>query len=131
MPIVTHDEWLSRAKSLDLSGAHHIDGADEGGSGVAFGAVSPRDGQVLAQVADAGTAEVDAAVAAARRAFGTGPAPYRAPIRRRQPQAPEVTPSIRMPVTSRGKGPLSASDPFRGGSTVLCSPCDGGRADRR
>ncbi|MFF7639630.1 aldehyde dehydrogenase family protein [Streptomyces canus] len=82
MPAVTHDEWLSRAKSLDLSGAHHIDGADEGGSGAAFAAVSPRDGQVLAQVADAGTAEVDAAVAAARRAFDTGPWPRLAPAER-------------------------------------------------
>ncbi|WP_406101416.1 aldehyde dehydrogenase [Streptomyces sp. NBC_01003] len=70
---LTHDEWLSRAKELDLSGFHHIDGADEAGGGATYAAVSPRDGQVLAQVADGGTAEVDAAVAAARRAFDAGP----------------------------------------------------------
>ncbi|WP_339134026.1 aldehyde dehydrogenase [Streptomyces sp. f51] len=82
MPNVTHEEWLLRAKSLNLSGAHHIDGADEDGSGAAFDAVSPRDGQVLTPVADAGTAEVDAAVAAARRAFDTGPWPRLAPAER-------------------------------------------------
>ncbi|MGW3818753.1 aldehyde dehydrogenase [Streptomyces sp. NPDC005046] len=79
---VTHEEWLLRAKSLDLSGAHHIDGVDEGGAGATFAAVSPRDGQVLTQVADAGTAEVDAAVAAARRAFDAGPWPRLAPADR-------------------------------------------------
>ncbi|MFD9190270.1 aldehyde dehydrogenase [Streptomyces phaeochromogenes] len=79
---VTHEEWQRRAKSLDLSGAHHIDGADEGGGGAVFAAVSPRDGQVLTQVADGGTAEVDAAVAAARRAFDTGPWPRLAPAER-------------------------------------------------
>ncbi|POX45702.1 aldehyde dehydrogenase [Streptomyces sp. Ru72] len=79
---VTHEEWLSRAKSLVLSGAHHIDGADEGGGGATFTAVSPRDGQELSEVADGGTAEVDAAVSAARRAFDTGPWPRLAPAER-------------------------------------------------
>ncbi|MFD5118214.1 aldehyde dehydrogenase [Streptomyces sp. NPDC058385] len=79
---LTHDEWLSRAKELDLSGFHHIDGADEPGGGATYAAVSPRDGQVLAQVADSGVAEVDAAVAAARRAFDAGPWPRLAPADR-------------------------------------------------
>ncbi|MFH8734239.1 MULTISPECIES: aldehyde dehydrogenase [unclassified Streptomyces] len=79
---LTHDEWLSRAKELDLSGFHHIDGSDEPGGGATYAAVSPRDGQVLAQVADGGAAEVDAAVAAARRAFDAGPWPRLAPADR-------------------------------------------------
>jgi gamma-glutamyl-gamma-aminobutyraldehyde dehydrogenase len=79
---VTHDDWQSRAKALDLPCAHHIDGTDEPGSGRTYAAVSPRDGQVLAHVADGGTAEVDAAVAAARRAFSTGPWPRLAPADR-------------------------------------------------
>ncbi|MFB7997018.1 aldehyde dehydrogenase [Streptomyces sp. NPDC056002] len=79
---LTHDEWLSRAKELDLSGFHHIDGADEPGGGATYAAVSPRDGQVLAQVADGGAAEADAAVAAARRAFDAGPWPRLAPADR-------------------------------------------------
>ncbi|MFE6823362.1 aldehyde dehydrogenase [Streptomyces sp. NPDC057690] len=82
MPDLTHDEWLRRAKTLEVSGAHHLDGADESGGGATFAAVSPRDGQVLARVADGGAAEVDAAVAAARRAFDTGPWPRLAPADR-------------------------------------------------
>ncbi|MGQ4386708.1 aldehyde dehydrogenase [Streptomyces sp. SAS_270] len=82
MPDITHDEWLRRAKTFEVPGAHHIDGADEDGGGAAFAVVSPRDGQVVAQVADGGAAEVDAAVAAARRAFDTGPWPRLAPVER-------------------------------------------------
>lgn len=54
----------------------------EPGGGAAFTLVSPRDGQVLAEIADAGAAEVDAAVAAARRAFDSGPWPHLAPAER-------------------------------------------------
>jgi gamma-glutamyl-gamma-aminobutyraldehyde dehydrogenase len=82
MPAVPHDEWLRRAKAFQLSGAHHIDGTDEAGGGATFPVVSPRDGRVLAEVADGGAAEVDAAVAAARRAFDTGPWPRLAPVER-------------------------------------------------
>ncbi|MDT7843254.1 aldehyde dehydrogenase [Streptomyces justiciae] len=78
----THEELLRRAKEVDLPTRHHIDGADEAGSGATFAVVSPRDGQTLAQVADAGEAEVDLAVAAARRAFDTGPWPRLAPADR-------------------------------------------------
>ncbi|NEC84448.1 aldehyde dehydrogenase [Streptomyces sp. SID12501] len=82
MSPVTHDEWLRRAKAPVVYGAHHIDGRDEPGGGVTFAVVSPRDGQVLTEVADGGPAEVDAAVAAARRAFDTGPWPRLAPAER-------------------------------------------------
>ncbi|MEU2537989.1 aldehyde dehydrogenase [Streptomyces iakyrus] len=82
MPAVPHDEWLRRAKAFQLSGAHHIDGAEEAGAGAVFPVVSPRDGRVVAEVADGGAAEVDAAVAAARRAFDTGPWPRLAPAER-------------------------------------------------
>ncbi|MEU9227542.1 aldehyde dehydrogenase [Streptomyces massasporeus] len=82
MPAVPHDEWLRRAKAFQLSGGHHIDGAEEAGGGAAFPVVSPRDGRVVAEVADGGAAEVDAAVAAARRAFDTGPWPRLAPAER-------------------------------------------------
>ncbi|MBE8477614.1 aldehyde dehydrogenase [Streptomyces justiciae] len=78
----THEELLRRAKEVDLPTRHHIDGVDEAGSGATFAVVSPRDGQTLAQVADAGEAEVDLAVAAARRAFDTGPWPRMAPADR-------------------------------------------------
>ncbi|GGM95908.1 aldehyde dehydrogenase [Streptomyces fuscichromogenes] len=79
---LTPDELLGRAKALDLPAQHHIDGTDEPGGGAAFAVVSPRDGQLLTQVADAGQAEVDHAVAAARRAFDSGPWPRLAPAER-------------------------------------------------
>ncbi|MDX2597703.1 MULTISPECIES: aldehyde dehydrogenase [Streptomyces] len=79
---LTHDELLRRAKALDLPVRHHIDGTDEPGSGPVFEVVSPRDGQTLAHVADAGRPEVDHAVAAARRAFDSGPWPRLAPAER-------------------------------------------------
>ncbi|WP_189132741.1 aldehyde dehydrogenase [Wenjunlia tyrosinilytica] len=79
---VTRDDWLRCAALLDLPDQHHIDGVDEPGGGAAFAVVSPRDGQVLTDVADAGTAEVDLAVAAARRAFDSGPWPRLAPADR-------------------------------------------------
>ncbi|MER5213031.1 aldehyde dehydrogenase [Streptomyces sp. NPDC002838] len=79
---IAHDEWLRRAKALEESGAHHIDGDDEYGGGATYPAVSPRDGRVLAQIADGGADEMDAAVAAARRAFDSGPWPRLAPAER-------------------------------------------------
>ncbi|MFJ9864071.1 aldehyde dehydrogenase [Streptomyces sp. NPDC101165] len=82
MPDVTHDELLRRAKTLDLPALHHIDGTDEPGGGTTFAVVSPRDGQILTEVADARQAEVDHAVAAARRAFDSGPWPRLAPAER-------------------------------------------------
>jgi len=78
----TYDDWRRRAAALALATAHHIDGADHPGGGADFPVRSPRNGQVLARVADAGDAEVDLAVAAARRAFDTGPWPRLAPAER-------------------------------------------------
>ncbi|WP_330350557.1 aldehyde dehydrogenase [Streptomyces sp. NBC_00582] len=82
MPALAHDELLRRAKDLTPPTRHHIDGVDEPGGGTTFTVVSPRDGQVLAEVADARQAEVDLAVAAARRAFDCGPWPRLAPADR-------------------------------------------------
>ncbi|WP_367324904.1 aldehyde dehydrogenase [Streptomyces sp. HUAS ZL42] len=82
MPALAHDDLLRRAKDLDLPAQHHIDGVDEPGGGTTFAAVSPRDGQLLGEVADARPAEVDLAVAAARRAFDSGPWPRLAPADR-------------------------------------------------
>jgi len=73
-----HEQLLTRAKELDLPTQHHIDGRSEGG-GQSFPVVSPRDGQVLTHVADAGEAEIDLAVTAARRAFDSGPWPRLSP----------------------------------------------------
>ncbi|MFF8865112.1 aldehyde dehydrogenase [Streptomyces sp. NPDC015139] len=82
MTAATHDEWIRRAKTLEPLRTHLIDGAEEPGGGSTFPAVAPRDGQVLTDVADGGAAEIDAAVAAARRAFDHGPWPRLAPADR-------------------------------------------------
>ncbi|MEV0382692.1 aldehyde dehydrogenase [Nonomuraea sp. NPDC050643] len=76
------EDWGARAERLTLPIHHHIDGGDEPGAGATFTVISPRDGRVLTEVADAGQAEVDAAVAAARRAFDQGPWPRLAPAER-------------------------------------------------
>ncbi|MFF0094714.1 aldehyde dehydrogenase [Streptomyces canus] len=79
---VTHEALLTQAKELRLPTQHHIDGRAESGSGATFAVVAPRDGHILTHVAAAGEAEVDLAVAAARRAFDSGPWPRLAPADR-------------------------------------------------
>ncbi|QBR00349.1 aldehyde dehydrogenase [Paraburkholderia pallida] len=65
--------WQDKAASLKIDGRAFIDGAPRDAySGRTFDCVSPIDGRVLASVADCGAADVDAAVAAARRAFEQG-----------------------------------------------------------
>ncbi|MDR3096100.1 MAG: aldehyde dehydrogenase [Paraburkholderia sp.] len=65
--------WQDKAASLPIEGRAFIDGASrDAWSGRSFDCVSPIDGRVLANVADCGAADVDAAVAAARRAFEQG-----------------------------------------------------------
>jgi 4-(gamma-glutamylamino)butanal dehydrogenase len=78
----TPEDWRRRAAALELATTHHIDGADEPGGGADLAVVSPRDGRVLTRVAAAGVAEVDLAVAAARRAFDAGPWPRLAAVER-------------------------------------------------
>jgi gamma-glutamyl-gamma-aminobutyraldehyde dehydrogenase len=78
----THQDWLNRAKELRPPTVHHIDGRDEPGGGRTFEVVSPRDGRVIANVADGGEAADSLAVAAARRAFDSGPWPRLAPADR-------------------------------------------------
>ncbi|MEU3570973.1 aldehyde dehydrogenase [Kitasatospora sp. NPDC036755] len=80
--LVFTPDWLRRAETLEPAVTHLIAGDDEPGDGRTFPVVSPRDGRVLARVADAGAAEVDAAVAAARRAFDHGPWPRLSPAER-------------------------------------------------
>jgi gamma-glutamyl-gamma-aminobutyraldehyde dehydrogenase len=67
-----HD-WLARRETLTIETRLFIDGVYcEAASGESFDCVSPIDGRSLARIAHAGAADVDAAVAAARRAFDAG-----------------------------------------------------------
>ncbi|WP_323123275.1 aldehyde dehydrogenase [Burkholderia alba] len=65
--------WQDLAASLSIEGRAFIDGAyRDAASGRTFDCVSPIDARVLAKIADSGADDVDAAVAAARRAFDSG-----------------------------------------------------------
>jgi gamma-glutamyl-gamma-aminobutyraldehyde dehydrogenase len=62
--------WNDLAAALRIEGRAFIDGEyREAVNGLTFDCVSPIDGKVLVKVAQCGAADVDAAVAAARRAF--------------------------------------------------------------
>ena len=69
----TKPDWHQRARSLDIEGRAFIDGRYvNAASGLTFDRVSPIDGRVVAQVASTDVADVDLAVAAARRSFESG-----------------------------------------------------------
>lgn len=73
MTLHTLDYWQARAAALTLRGQAYIDGAyADAADGATFAATSPIDGRKLADVAACGKADVDRAVAAARRAFQAG-----------------------------------------------------------
>ena len=77
--------WLARAAALQPEGRAFIDGAYVGAlSGKTFAKTSPVDGKVFAHVADCEAADVDRAVASARRAFERGEWRDAAPTRKKQ-----------------------------------------------
>jgi len=65
--------WLARAGALRPEGRAFIDGAYlSAASGETFARISPVDGCVFADVASGAAADIDHAVAAARRSFEAG-----------------------------------------------------------
>ncbi|MFI7703986.1 aldehyde dehydrogenase [Nonomuraea sp. NPDC049480] len=72
--MIDYPAWKALAATIAPPTGHHIDGDLHSGGGL-FPVISPRDGTVLAEVADAGATEVELAVQAARRAFDHGPWP--------------------------------------------------------
>jgi 4-guanidinobutyraldehyde dehydrogenase/NAD-dependent aldehyde dehydrogenase len=82
---LTARDWRARADALAINGHAFIDGRYVlAGSGATFDDVSPVDGRVIASVASTGQADVDAAVAAARRAFERGVWAHQAPRERKR-----------------------------------------------
>jgi len=66
-------DWRNRARELTITGDAWIDGRYvPAASGETFDCLSPIDGKLIARVASTGEADVDRAVAAARRAFEDG-----------------------------------------------------------
>jgi gamma-glutamyl-gamma-aminobutyraldehyde dehydrogenase len=65
--------WQDKAATLSIEGRAFIGGEyRDAEGGRTFDCLSPIDGKLLAKVADSGAVDVDAAVAAARRAFDSG-----------------------------------------------------------
>ncbi|MFH5821160.1 aldehyde dehydrogenase family protein [Georgenia sp. AZ-5] len=81
----TAQGWKALAGAVDWPGRLVLDGRQvPPRDGATFTLVSPRDGAVLVEAPMAGTADLDAAVAAARRAFDDGPWPRLAPRERKR-----------------------------------------------
>jgi acyl-CoA reductase-like NAD-dependent aldehyde dehydrogenase len=77
--------WHARARTVQPSGLALINGTLTAAlSGATFDCISPIDGRKLAAVAACDTADVDAAVAAARAAFERGDWADRAPAERKR-----------------------------------------------
>ncbi|HET7202119.1 MAG TPA: aldehyde dehydrogenase [Steroidobacteraceae bacterium] len=78
-------DWRKRAADLEINGQAFIDGRYvDAASGATFDDVSPVDGRVIARVASTDQADVDLAVAAARRAFEQGVWSRQAPRERKR-----------------------------------------------
>jgi len=78
-------DWHARARALAINGNAFIGGRYvPAASGATFDCVSPIDGRLLAPVASTDAADVDLAVAAARRAFESGVWSRRAPRERKK-----------------------------------------------
>jgi len=81
----TREDWQRQADALTFQGQAFIDGRYvDAASGARYDCLSPIDGRVLVQVADADTTDVDRAVAAARRSFDAGDWSRAAPSHRKQ-----------------------------------------------
>ncbi|WP_423196114.1 MULTISPECIES: aldehyde dehydrogenase [unclassified Cupriavidus] len=65
--------WRERARTLRIPARAYIDGAwTDAADGATFDCINPATGERLARVAACGAADIDRAVAAARRAFEAG-----------------------------------------------------------
>ncbi len=82
---MTTIDWRTRAATLPFDGRAFIDGArGPARSGETFDSISPIDGRLLTPVARGRTEDVDAAVAAARRAFEDGRWAHQSPAQRKR-----------------------------------------------
>ncbi|HMN77913.1 MAG TPA: aldehyde dehydrogenase [Burkholderiaceae bacterium] len=78
-------DWHAAARALRIDGHAFIAGARVAAhDGASFDCRSPIDGRSLAQVARCGAADIDAAVASARRAFDDGRWSHRPPAARKK-----------------------------------------------
>jgi 4-guanidinobutyraldehyde dehydrogenase / NAD-dependent aldehyde dehydrogenase len=84
MTTATAADYLAAADALDLRTGAYIGGRFVAAqSGRRFDDVSPRDGRVIAHIAEGADDDIDAAVASARAAFDSGEWSRRSPKDRR------------------------------------------------
>jgi 4-guanidinobutyraldehyde dehydrogenase/NAD-dependent aldehyde dehydrogenase len=83
--LLTHEEYQKLASDFRPRTQLFIDGKFvDAQSGKTFDDISPRDGSVIAQVAEGDAADIDLAVASARRAFEKGSWANMAPAKRKR-----------------------------------------------
>ncbi|MEM0944822.1 MAG: aldehyde dehydrogenase [Pseudomonadota bacterium] len=84
MDLLTRDEYGAIAAGLSLPRAAFIDGKYRPGTGGALATLNPATGEVLAEIAACGAADVDLAVGKAREAFDQGHWAKRHPTERKE-----------------------------------------------
>ncbi len=83
--LFSHADWQARAAALNIRDLCLIDGQFvPAASGARFASINPATGAVLAEVARGGAADIDRAVASARRAFEDGRWSRRTPGERKE-----------------------------------------------
>jgi acyl-CoA reductase-like NAD-dependent aldehyde dehydrogenase len=83
--VVTHGEWEQRAANIQPRTQAFIDGTFvDAQSGATFDDIGPRDGKLIARVAAGDKADIDLAVAAARKAFERGVWAQKSPRERKR-----------------------------------------------
>lgn len=81
---LSHADWTAKAALIDWPTRLVIDGSKrDARDGATFAHTSPRNGVLLANVPSADVGDLDTAIAAARRAFDSGPWPRMAPKERK------------------------------------------------
>lgn len=85
MSVLDKHGWIERSRTLNAEWRAFIDGEYRPAvSGETFESVNPATGQKIVDIAACDTADVDAAVVAARKAFEAGVWSRRAPVERKQ-----------------------------------------------
>ncbi|MFC5386370.1 aldehyde dehydrogenase [Aquamicrobium segne] len=70
---MTHKDWIAKAAAIRFRDKAFIDGKFVSArSGGTFTSINPATGEVLAEIASCGEADIDLAVASARRSFNAG-----------------------------------------------------------
>ena len=81
--LLTHEEYVALASSLDLPKSPFIDGKYRRGTGLMMATHNPAKGEEITKISTATNVEMDVAVAKAREAFDQGPWSKQHPVERK------------------------------------------------